>query len=741
MQPSAELLDDPISQDASDALQIIRSVGRAKSERKMPEKWSYGAFGKIDTEVYRFPKHYNASPQPKVNNHHGGGPFRPDGFVGDEANPTGQYMVMPKQKRVGVSIWGLTTRVSQLVLVRQKDHGLDYESNCEVERRILAQKSRRPPHKRATPSAPVLIELKSEARETCQAQQDEHNSQGQQDHDNQDNQSMHGYFADDEIVPNVENNSPLPLDRKVSRKVTFDERAEVDRRIRMSSLGSQASEDYPIVERRHDSSESLIWRDMATVRLKRYQSEDREEEAPSANESGHSVVIISTDSDRTEESDDSSHDSNLEQDEEQEKREDSDVQMVSDEDTGSRSDRISIFIEDERSEVGENNNEEMVEEEEVEVERRRYLNVRKIPQDQRNNQIGETRISSGNESIEVSSQSSEKNDSRDYQYGSNEEMVLNERLGGDEEITRAFVLGESLQDKENSPFEDLILKDFQITESVASEENNNTQPSQLSITMSWHNSTNTMNIPEADTWRPRRPRSSNIMNETEEDIFDSPSPVLAISSRRRSAGLQTRRRRTFSSQPLALTTSLPPTPPSPEIPETQFVAIREVSPELGTSQVSDMSDELGNSVPDALTSGSDDALSPHSSQHSFIPEEIVEESYFCRASLSLRGSFQTPKSRAKSTPGHFHPENTHVIMTPAYASRDTEDISSIAGRLEVPLKFSQLSYVPSPRPEQSLSSITRKASFAFGTLPASARRKRAKTLAFIPPFKKAKLGI
>ncbi|KAJ8060485.1 hypothetical protein OCU04_010807 [Sclerotinia nivalis] len=736
-----ELPDDPISQDASDALQVINTVGRTKRDLNTLHRWSYGAFGKIDTREFRFPKLESTSPQAKTDNRHEVRPSHSDGFVGSEANFTGQFMMVPKQKRVNISIWGLTTRVAQLQLVREKDYGLVEESNGQIKRRNSARKSKRPPNKQAKLDAPVFTEPKAQAVETGDAQQNDQDNQNHQDHDdNQKDRPMNGYLPDDRIIPNVENNSPSPLNPKVCRKVTFDEGVDVDQRARMHS------------------SDSLVRQDMETTCSESCHRGECEEDGLSWQESERRVVSISSDDDDPEESDESSDNSSEEMNEEQQMEGDSDAQTTSGEDMDSQSDATSISVAEELSEVSENrensenSDEEMDEEgeeEEEEEEEGEYSTVQAVLEEKINKQVDEGGISTENPS-EVGEPTSKEGDHRNNFHDSDEEVDLHKQLRGGEEITTVPLLGRSNQHKESSPFEDLLLKESQTTEAGANEENDDSQPSHLSVAMSWQNTAYAMSIPEADTWRPRKPKPSSVMNETGEDIVDSPSPVSAIVIRRRSTGLQTHRRRIFSSRPLALTTSRSANPPGleveetqvmiPEIPETQFTTAREVSIELGRSQVTDLSSELENSIIDALPPDDQENFLPHFSQLSFIPEDIPEESYFYRASQSLMGNFGTPKSRAKSTPARFYPEYNQAIVTPASIQPSTETTVSVFSGPRTSPKFSQQSYQPTPRPEKSLSRLTRQASFAFGTLPVSAR-KRTKTLPFVPPFKKPTLQI
>ncbi|KAI9649705.1 hypothetical protein NHQ30_002286 [Ciborinia camelliae] len=752
-QSSVELLDDPISQDASDALQVIETVGLTKRERKKPlQTWSYGAFGKIDNRAYRFPTLHNTSLQAEANNSLKVSPSHSDGFVGCEANPTGQYMPVAKQKRISVTIWGLTTRVEQLDLAYEKSYGLVNKPNGQAKKKAPTKKPKRP----LNISIPVLVEGESEAGETDQDQQTDPENQDHQYHqDKQDDRPMHEHLPGNEIPLNMENNSPPPMKSTVSRKVTFDERVQVDQRARIASTESQTFGRCPNAMERHTSFDSQIGREMEMVVLKRCHREDGEEDGSSTDESGRSIISMPSDNDEAEESDENSEDSNEEMDEEQERGEDFDIQMQQEEHMDNRSDITNISGEEEPSEFSENSDEEMSDENEKnEDEREGCSDAQAALEEQADSRIDATRISPEERLSEVVGEQSNEEGVSEESMHNYEEAVLDGNVGDGGDATRITTVEESNQRREScaGPFEFLIPDENQLTDADANQEDNDSQPSQLSITISRKDTQDVMATPEADTWRPRKPKSSSVMNETEEEIIDSPSPVLTI-ARRKSSGLHIRRRRTFRGRPLALTTSKPCRSPSPEIPETQtlvpeipetqFVGNRDGSPELGTSQKSDRSNPFQNSIPGAgaLLLDGDGEFSPHSSQLSFVPDDIREDSYFLRAPRSIMESFHTPKSRAKSTPGHFHPEYAQEVATLASTQPSIGDASSLAFETKVSPKFSQLSYAPTPRSEKSLSVITRKASFALGTLPASARRKRAKTLAFIPPFKKAKLGI
>ncbi|KAM0143638.1 hypothetical protein ACHAO1_000739 [Botrytis cinerea] len=707
VQPSAEILDDPISQDSSDALKVIQSVGRTKSERKVFQTY-YGAFGKIDSREFRFPHPYTKSPRAESNNRHGMSSSHSDGFVGAETSLTGRCMLLPKQKGVCVSIWGLTTRVAQLELVRERDYGLVGEPDDQAKKRALAKKINRHPKKKATISAPLVIEVESQAVRTGEIQQNDNDSRSHGDWEtNLDDQPINGYLSGDEMIPGAENNFLPPPTGKVCRRVTFDERVEVDWRVRIPSLDSKTSGGSFEVKRRSNSSDSIIWRDMETVRLKRCHEEDSEEDVLSINESERSIISISSDIDEMRECDGSGNDNDEEMDDEDEPEDES--------------------------------------EHEDEGEGGKYFNVQAVHAQQSDEPTDGDILSTKDESGEERHQSNEKDDDKDDFYTSEEDAILNKPVDGDEKITGMFVSRGLNQHKKTSSIQGLTVQESQTTRT---EGNDCSQVLQLSISTSRQNTTQASRIPEADIWRPRRPKSRDIMNETQEDIFDSPSPISTI-AKRKSTGLQTRRRTTFRSRPLALMTGRPSTPPSPEIQETQIVtpeksetrliAVRDISPELGESQVSNTPDEFDESISDVLLLTSNES-SLHSSQLSFVPDEIPKETYFSRASQALEEHRTPPMSRSKSTPGRFHPDHFKRIAIPTYAQPITETTASEASALSMSPNFSQQSYRPTSRSEKSLSSLTRQASFASGTLPGSAR-KRTKTLPFKPPFKQPILKI
>lgn len=710
MEPSTEILDDPISQDSSDALKIIQSVGRTKGERKVFQTY-HGAFGKIDNRAFRFPNRYDTFPRAESGNRHEVSSSHSDGFVGAEANPTGRCMPLPKQKRVCISIWGLTTRVAQLEVVREKVYGLVDELNGQAERKVPANKTKRCIKKKDTLGASVMIEPESQASKTGENQQDDQDSQSHEECDtNQDDQPMHGYLSSDEMIPVAEISSPPPPTGKGSRRVTFDGRVEVDRLVRKSSLDSEKFEESFEVKRRENSFEFAISRDMEAVRLKRCHDEDSEEDVSSDNESERSIISISSDNDEMEESDASG--------------DESDEEMSDEEEDGAED---------------EDENEHEKEEESGEC-----FDVLEVHGKQSEELFDGNILPTEDETSEEHQQSNEKDDDRDDFYASEKDAILNKLVGGEEEITGVFVSEGLVRNREISPIDEFIVQESQTTRT---EGNKYSQASQPSIVMSRQIGTQVSKIPGAVDWSVRVPKSSDIMNETQEDIFDSSSPIPAI-VKRRSTGLNTRRRTIFRSRPLALTIDRPSTPPSPEIPETQIVApqmpearmttVRDISPELGESQVSNTPDEFDKFILDAPPPASHEQLL-HSSQLSFIPDEIPDETYFCRASQVLK-EHKTPISRSKTTPGRFHSDHFKIIANATYAQPNTETTGSEAFAPSMSPKFSQLSYRPTPRSEKSLSRLTRQASSALGTLPGSAK-KRTKTLPFKPPFKKPILKI
>ncbi|KAF7903385.1 uncharacterized protein EAF01_006434 [Botrytis porri] len=706
VEPSAEILDDPISQDSSDALRIIQSVGRTKGEKKVCQTY-HGAFGKIDKKAFRFPNRYNTSPRAESSNLHKLSSSHSDGFVGAEANPTGRCMLLPKKKHACISLWGLTTQVAQLELVREKVHGLVDELNGQAERRVSAKKIKMGLEKTATLNASVMIELESQAYKTGESQQDDQDSQSHENRDaHQDDQSMHAYLSGDEMISVAEVKSLSPPTRKWSRRVTFDERVKIDRRVRIPSLDSKNPEDFFEVKRRRKSSDSAVWHDMEKVRLQRCCDEDSEEDVLSVNESERSIINISNDDDEMEESDGYGDDSD--------------------------------------DEMGDEDEAEDASEHENDGESGEYFNVQAVRERQSDERIDGNILSTEDELSGESQQSNGKDDDRGDFYTSEEDAVLNKPVCGEEEMTGVFVSTRLNQHKKIFLIDELIVQKSQTTRTGG---NDNSQASQLSIATGWQNSTQVLKTPEAGVWRPRRPKSSDVMNETQEDICDSPSPISKI-AKRRSTGLQIRRRTVFRGRPLTLTTGRPPTPSSPDIPETQIavpklpeirlIAVRDISPELGESQVSNTPYEFDESIPDVLLLTNDES-SLHSSQLSFVPDEIPEVTYFCRAFQEPK-EHNTPVSRSKSTPGRFHLDHFKGIVIPTHDQQNTETTESKASAPSLSPKFSQQSYRPTPRPEKSLSRLTRQASSALGTLPGSAR-KRTKTLPFKPPFKKPILKI
>ncbi|KAF7886249.1 hypothetical protein EAF00_010352 [Botryotinia globosa] len=706
VESSTEILDDPISQDSSDALKIIQSVGLTKGEKNVFQTY-HGAFGKIDNRAFRFPNRYDTFPREESGNRDDVSSSHSDGFVGAEANPTGRCMPLPNQKRVCISMWGLTTRVAQLELVREKFYGLVDELNGQAERTVPAKRTeRRMKKKKDTPGASVMIEPGSQASKTGENQQDDQDSQSHEECDtNQDDQPMHEYLSSGEMIPVAEINYPPPPTGRGSRRVTFDERVEFDRRVRISSLDSEEFEESFEVKRRKNSFDFAVSRDMEAVRLKRCHDEDSEEDVSSDNESERSVIGISSDDDDMEESDGSGDES--------------------DEEMGDGE-------EDEDEEENEK-------EKEKEEESGECFDVRGVHGKQSDELFDGNILPTKDESSEENQQSNEKDDDRDDSYASEKYAILNNPMGGEEEITGVFVSEGLVRNREISPIDELTVQESQTTRT---EGNKNSQVSQPSIVMSRQIGTQVSKIPEADDWSIRRPKSSDVMNETQEEIFDSSSPISAI-VKRKSTSLNTRRRTTFRSRPLALAIERPSTPPSPEIPETQIVApqmpeprliaVRDISPELGESQVSNTPDEFDKFTLDAPPPASHEQ-SLHSSQLSFIPDEIPDKTYFCRASQVLE-EHKTPMSRSKTTPGRFHPDHFKSIVNPTYAQPNTGTTESKASAPSMSPKLSQLSYRPTPRSEKSLSRLTRQASSALGTLPGSAR-KRTKTLPFKPPFKK-----
>ncbi|KAB8297883.1 hypothetical protein EYC80_001672 [Monilinia laxa] len=299
VQPSAELADDPISQYTSDALQVIETAGQTKCERRKPQTCNYGAFGKIDNRVYRFPALHNTFLQ-EVDSRHEVTPSYSDGFEGSEAKPTGRFMLVPKQKRVSVSMWGLKTRVRQLELVSRKYDELIDQPNCQAKIEVPARKFMRPLNKKAVSSAIVLVEAASQAIETDQAQQIDRDNQNPREHQKDKNP------ADVKRIPLSPQNMIVP------RTVTFDERVKIDRPLSIS-LNSREFKEYPKGKERHTSSDFQVHREVATVRLKRYHHEfDSEEEETSVNESQQSVVSILSDDDESEQSDETCDDSDEE---------------------------------------------------------------------------------------------------------------------------------------------------------------------------------------------------------------------------------------------------------------------------------------------------------------------------------------------------------------------------------------------------------------------------------------------
>lgn len=688
--------------------------------------------------------------------------------MGSEANPTGRFMLVPKQKREGVGIGGLTARVVQLELVHEKDYGLIGEETIRVRRKLPTENTKRASRTKTCSSATISAEIESRMNETPPAQQTNECNEEHPDHsdypgyqdrqfhqDKQDSRSRPRYFPNNGNVVNVENSSLLQK-LKALRKVTFDENLGVDECPRISMKDTKIIGEHPKARERSNSLNSEVGRDMAMISLKRSHQEGCEEVGSSTDGSEQGIIFLSSDDYETDESDDAS-DSDQESENSGNQSEESseasieeneikgmdldfDMKMAANDDMDSQSDTTSVSA-DKNREIFEQNDEEMDGELDREIDESK---------ERVNSQICATRVSTEESPSKEGAQDAGKDNSE----GRHHETIIgaiSDRRTGDEGDASRISPSELSQYREGfmESVEDLVLHESPMTEAGGCAGHYDSELSQLSIAMSWKATQYTIDVSDTDSWRPREPRSSGLLNETGEDIVDGSSPVVAISRGRKSTGLHTRRRRTFSVRPLILTTNRPSPPPSseieeyqtviPEIPETQFSTTRDESPELGETQVSYNSDQLGHPIHDEMLFEDDGDNLLHSSQCSFIPEEVPNDIYFCRASQLLK-EHQTPKSRCKSTPARLRLDSFPNITTLTSAQPRIGSITNEAAEIRPLLRCSQQSYQPTPRSQTNLSHLTRQASFAFGTVPVSAR-KRTKTLPFVPPFKKSSLGI
>jgi hypothetical protein len=243
----------------------------------------------------------------------------------------------------------------------------------------------------------------------------------------------------------------------------------------------------------------------------------------------------------------------------------------------------------------------------------------------------------------------------------------------------------------------------------------------------------TENQQAKDSWRPRKPRTSNIAMEVDDEIVDSPEiPTPSNKTLRR--GSYARRLSSSASQALTLVKSRPTTPEG------------ELQPSL--SYDSQGSIELGD--PQRMFRGSPEPCIPETQMEEEPDESVMkhpslryftpESSYFSRASQQLEEPTQRSNLvRLKSMPVSMHTrqdEQNELLACGIKRSEVFRHTVSPGGSMLQFLTFSK----STPRQEKSLQVLTRQASIGLGTIPSSSVRRRMVSLPFNPPFKRQQYG-
>jgi len=242
----------------------------------------------------------------------------------------------------------------------------------------------------------------------------------------------------------------------------------------------------------------------------------------------------------------------------------------------------------------------------------------------------------------------------------------------------------------------------------------------------------TENQQAKDSWRPRKPRTSNIAMEVDDEIVDSPEiPTPSNKTLRR--GSYARRFSSSASQALTLVKSRPTTPEG------------ELQPSLYDSQGSI---ELGD--PQRMFRGSPEPCIPETQMEEEPDESVMkhpslryftpESSYFSQASQQLEEPTQRSNLvRLKSMPVSMHTrqdEQNELLACGIKRSEVFRHTVSPGGSMLQFLTFSK----STPRQEKSLQVLTRQASIGLGTIPSSSVRRRMVSLPFNPPFKRQQYG-
>jgi hypothetical protein len=233
----------------------------------------------------------------------------------------------------------------------------------------------------------------------------------------------------------------------------------------------------------------------------------------------------------------------------------------------------------------------------------------------------------------------------------------------------------------------------------------------------------TENQQAKDSWRPRKPRTSNIAMEVDDEIVDSPEiPTPSNKTLRR--GSYARRLSSSASQALTLVKSRPTTPEG------------ELQPSL--SYDSQGSIELGD--PERLFRGSPEPCIPETQMEEEPEESVMKHHpslrYFSRASQQLEEPTQRFNLvRLKSMPVSMHirqDEQNELLACGIKRSEAFRHTVSPGGSM---LQFLTVSK-STPRQEKSLQVLTRQVSIGLGTIPSSSVRRRMVSLPFNPPFKR-----
>lgn len=234
------------------------------------------------------------------------------------------------------------------------------------------------------------------------------------------------------------------------------------------------------------------------------------------------------------------------------------------------------------------------------------------------------------------------------------------------------------------------------------------------------------------SWRPRRPKTSNLPLEVDEEILDGPNPTLIYPEGQKEIRQFDERSSGTRSRCLPVIQSRGSSP----VAAVHFPSSRDSqgSIELGDSQIlAAVQTSLPSSIPETQVEDQQMTLEEHSSQQFLAPQA----SYFDFASqqLGLFRNLNPERMRSMPTTKYMRQNEQKPLLMAAGGIAYSE---SFRDNLVSPSKSRNSSEpvgLDTSYQKISLAVLTRRASISLGSIPCTSKRREV-SLHFVPPFKR-----